>query len=187
MFTYRLSMRTTPVAAAALTLGLLAGAATGATAAALITGKDIKNGTVTTKDVRNGSLTAKDLRAGVLPDEGTYYTWRVSHVGGEWQDRTSNQTIPAGTRVEGVSLSVAGDFAECPDPTVAVSSHAGPIVSGRLSEGAWHVDEDVVPTSAGGALRFTANCGGGRAVPGFNVTATFLVVGSTPSGEAPFE
>jgi len=36
-----------------------------ATAAKLITGKDIKNGTVTTQDVKNGSLAEKDLKSKV--------------------------------------------------------------------------------------------------------------------------
>jgi hypothetical protein len=41
-----------------------------ATAAATITGAQIKNGTVTTKDVKDRSLTAKDLAPGTIPAGG---------------------------------------------------------------------------------------------------------------------
>jgi hypothetical protein len=48
----------TIVIAGALLLGSAAG---GASAALLITGKQIKDNTVTTKDIRNGTLTTKDM------------------------------------------------------------------------------------------------------------------------------
>jgi hypothetical protein len=41
-------------------------ATSGATAALVITGNDIKNGTVTTKDIKNGTLTTKDVKNGTL-------------------------------------------------------------------------------------------------------------------------
>lgn len=53
----RRSVPTIAVAAALVALS----ATSGATAALMITGKDIKDGTVTTKDVKNGSLTQQDL------------------------------------------------------------------------------------------------------------------------------
>lgn len=40
--------------------------ATGAVAATMITGKQIKNGTVTGADIKNGSLTGKDVRNGSI-------------------------------------------------------------------------------------------------------------------------
>lgn len=60
-------MKTTPrtalaVAVAVIALVLSAGA--GATAARLITGKDVKDGTITSRDVKNRSLKVKDLSAG---------------------------------------------------------------------------------------------------------------------------
>ena len=51
---------------AALVLGL----GGTATAAATITGAQIKNGTVTTKDVKDSSLTAQDLAPGTIPPAG---------------------------------------------------------------------------------------------------------------------
>ncbi|HEX5919336.1 MAG TPA: hypothetical protein VFY76_15855 [Nocardioides sp.] len=41
-------------------------ATSGATAALVITGNDIKNGTVTTKDIKNNNLTSKDVKDGSL-------------------------------------------------------------------------------------------------------------------------
>ena len=57
-----------PTARTALTIivavvALVVSAGAGATAARLITGKDIKNGTVTSADVKNKSLKAKDFSA----------------------------------------------------------------------------------------------------------------------------
>jgi hypothetical protein len=41
-------------------------ATSGATAALVITGNDIKNGTVTTKDIKNDNLKSKDIKNGTL-------------------------------------------------------------------------------------------------------------------------
>lgn len=56
----------TPVAVLLGVVLLVAGLAGGATAAKLITGKQIKNGTVTTADVKNESLRSADVRNGSL-------------------------------------------------------------------------------------------------------------------------
>jgi hypothetical protein len=45
---------------------VVAAATSGATAALVITGNDIKNGTVTTKDIKNNNLTSKDIKNGTL-------------------------------------------------------------------------------------------------------------------------
>ncbi len=54
--------RSRSVTAATLALGLAAGAGATATAASLITGADVRNGSLTGADVRTGSLTGSDLR-----------------------------------------------------------------------------------------------------------------------------
>jgi len=59
------SGRTIPAALLAVVVLVVALAGT-ATAAKLITGKNIKDNTVTTKDVRNGSLKAADVKDGSL-------------------------------------------------------------------------------------------------------------------------
>lgn len=46
---------------------LFVGLAGTATAAKLLTGKDIKNGSITGKDVKNGSITGKDIKKASLP------------------------------------------------------------------------------------------------------------------------
>lgn len=51
----------TALAVVVAALALIVSAAAGATASLLITGKQIKDGTVTTKDVKNRSLKVKDL------------------------------------------------------------------------------------------------------------------------------
>jgi len=45
---------------------VVAAATSGATAALVITGNDIKNGTVTTKDIKNDNLKSKDIKNGTL-------------------------------------------------------------------------------------------------------------------------
>ncbi len=50
-------------------LVLLVAMAGSATASALITGKDIKDGTVTGKDLRNASVTGKDVKDGSLTQQ----------------------------------------------------------------------------------------------------------------------
>jgi formylmethanofuran dehydrogenase subunit D len=54
-----------PVIITSLILALLVGGGA-AVAAKMITGKQIKNGTVTTKDVKNNNLTSKDLKNGTV-------------------------------------------------------------------------------------------------------------------------
>ena len=61
-----MSRVTAPLAALLAALLLVAGLAGGATAAKLITGKQIKNSTIRSVDVKNGSLTGADVRAGSL-------------------------------------------------------------------------------------------------------------------------
>lgn len=51
-------------------VGLLVGGASGAGAAALIDGADVKNGSLTGKDVKNKSLTKKDFRGSVRGPRG---------------------------------------------------------------------------------------------------------------------
>jgi hypothetical protein len=68
----RLSLPSPAIVVAGLALVLaLAGSSVAAPiragASALVTGKQIKNGTLTGSDVRNGSLTARDFKAGALP------------------------------------------------------------------------------------------------------------------------
>ncbi|WP_435771489.1 hypothetical protein [Nocardioides sp. SYSU DS0651] len=55
-----------PVALAALVVTVLLGTSGGAVAGALITGKQIKDGTVTGADIRNGSLAGADIRNGSI-------------------------------------------------------------------------------------------------------------------------
>ena len=45
---------------------VVASATSGATAALVITGKQIKDNTVTTKDIKNGTLTTKDLKSSTI-------------------------------------------------------------------------------------------------------------------------
>ena len=50
-------------------VALVIGVSSGAVAAKLITGADVKNGSLTTKDIKNGTLTTKDIKkAGVAGD-----------------------------------------------------------------------------------------------------------------------
>jgi len=62
-------------------------ATSGATAALVITGNDIKNGTVTTKDIKNNNLTSKDIKSGSL---------KTSDFKGSTVDDLTGATGPAG-------------------------------------------------------------------------------------------
>ncbi|WP_299931137.1 hypothetical protein [uncultured Nocardioides sp.] len=62
-------------------------ATSGATAALVITGNDIKNGTVTTKDIKNDNLTSKDIKSGSL---------KTSDFKGSTVDDLTGATGPAG-------------------------------------------------------------------------------------------
>jgi hypothetical protein len=99
-----------------------------ASAARLITGRDIKDGTVTSADVKNGSLLKADFKSGQLPagprgpagpqgpvgpagDANTkLYTWTFSHTanGDANFNDISAMKIPARSIVEGLDLVVDG-------------------------------------------------------------------------------
>lgn len=64
MTTHRSRIRPVHLLAAAALVAAMGGSAT---ASALVTGRDIKNGTVTTRDVKDRSLRAADFAPGVLP------------------------------------------------------------------------------------------------------------------------
>ncbi len=55
-----------PVTLVVAGLALVLASTGGATAAALVTGKQIKNGSVTGRDLKNGSVTTKDVKNGTL-------------------------------------------------------------------------------------------------------------------------
>src|SRR5262245_7159639 len=47
-------------------VALVVGVSSGAVAGKLITGADVKNGSLTGKDIKNGSLTSKDIKKGTI-------------------------------------------------------------------------------------------------------------------------
>ena len=52
-----------------IVVGLIVAVGGTATAVKLITGKDIKNGTITSKDIKNGTIKSKDIKAGTISEK----------------------------------------------------------------------------------------------------------------------
>ncbi len=124
------------VIAGALTVGAAAG---GASAALLITGKQIKDNTVTTKDIKNGTLKKKDMSSKAI----------------EALEGATGSAGPAGApgisgyQLVSNSVSVAADSGG----KVAVACPVGKrLLSGASSFGAGydgtHVDVDISTTGA---------------------------------------
>lgn len=103
------------VAATVLTVGL----AGSATAAKMITGKNIKDNTVTTQDIKNSTLTGKDLKSGSVPEKDLAAGVK----------NKLNAPAVAGYEVRTVSVSVPTDgqetvFVACTPGKVALSGGA---------------------------------------------------------------
>jgi hypothetical protein len=67
-----------------------------ATAAMVVTGKDIKDGSVTTRDVRDGSLKARDFKPGQLPAGTTGATGATGPQGPQGERGPQGATGPKG-------------------------------------------------------------------------------------------
>jgi hypothetical protein len=139
---------------------------------------DIRNETITGRDVKDGSLTAKDFSgtlrgatgprgpAGPTGDSGdsaaTTSNWTFHSDGSsQFVILTSTDTVPAGTQVVPVKLTVAGDFQGCPVANATVQLGGLDLARTTRSNGAW-VPSDI---SGGGyiagsakPLRFVLSC-----------------------------
>lgn len=105
-------------------------ATSGATAALVITGNDIKNGTVTTKDIKNDNLKSKDIKNGTL---------RTKDFDDSTVDDLKGATGPAGPAgAPGVSgyqlVSAATAVAADSGATVTASCPTGKRVLGAAAE-----------------------------------------------------
>jgi hypothetical protein len=122
-------------------------ATSGATAALVITGNDIKNGTVTTKDIKNNNLTSKDIKSGSL---------KTSDFKGSTVDDLTGATGPAGAAgAPGVSgyqiVTVTAAIAADSPGTVETSCPAGKRVLGAAAKMNTSFDGtavDIEPTKA---------------------------------------
>lgn len=114
-------MRKTPVI---LAVAAIASAGAGsATAASLITGKQIKNGTVTGADIKNHSLTSRDFRGSVRGPAGPMgaagATGATGPAGARGPTAIASSSLIRPEKVEGTAVTVApgatADFvALCP-------------------------------------------------------------------------
>ena len=108
---------------------VVAAATSGATAALVITGNDIKNGTVTTKDIKNDNLKSKDIKNGTLRtkdfDDSTvddltgpagpagvsgYQLVTATAVVPADSGAKLSASCPAGKRVLGAAADLSGSF-----------------------------------------------------------------------------
>lgn len=128
-----------------IALGILVGVLlvpTSAQAAKLLTGSDIKDGSLTTKDIKDRSLLAADFKAGQLPagsagpvgpagpqglpgdvgpqgpagpsgTDGQVYSWSFI-APGPAMSATSSSEIATGTVVEVLAIDVDGNLSACP-------------------------------------------------------------------------
>lgn len=104
-------MRSTSRAVRLVLIGIALGAlAVGgsATAARLLTGKDIRNGSLTGADVRDGSLTARDLRPGSLPSGSRGPAGPAGPAGLQGAPGTPGAAGPAGPPGEAGAPGVPG-------------------------------------------------------------------------------
>jgi hypothetical protein len=85
-----------PATVLALAVGLAAGAGATATAATLITGADVRNGSLTGADVRDRSLRGTDLRAGTIPANRLIRAARAGLRGATGPAGPAGATGPAG-------------------------------------------------------------------------------------------
>lgn len=83
-------------AAAALAAVVAVSASTGAAAGALITGADIKNGTVASADIKNQGVTGKDVRNRTLTSSDLTAATVAKFVGGAGQPGPTGPVGPIG-------------------------------------------------------------------------------------------
>ncbi len=127
---FRTSTRTLPVliAAAVLLVAALAGTAT---AAKLLTGKDIKDNSITTQDIRNKGISAKDLKSGLVgkinaPAFTGYEVVTESALVGSGSQDTVFVACTAGK----VAVSGGGTFEDTSVETALVSSVPQKVIRG---------------------------------------------------------
>lgn len=110
-------------------LGVSAGGGA-AVASQLIGSKEIANGSIRSVDVHNHSLKSVDVRGGLAPVP-TAYEWTSSFTAdgtlgliddgrGYVPLYVSDRTLPARAHVQGVDVSVTGDFSGCKYPSLMV-------------------------------------------------------------------
>ena len=83
-------------AAAVLAAAVAVSVSTGAVAGALITGADIKNGSVASADIMNKSVTGKDVKDGALTAADLSAATVAGFQGGSGQPGPAGQAGPAG-------------------------------------------------------------------------------------------
>jgi hypothetical protein len=155
----------------------------------MITGGDIRNGTLTSADIARGSvkssdvadgtLRKKDFKPGVLTAPADPQTapstvtelrsWNVhfdAAPSGYAEDATSTEALPAGTLISAIDVQGIGDASACPRLTVqfgaAGAVHA--MWAERNSGEAWraHLQDEVrVAPGSTGKLVATAQCQSG--------------------------
>jgi hypothetical protein len=126
-------------------------ASTGAAAAGLVTGADVKNGSLTGADVKNGSITNKDLA--MAPRT---WVW-TAHYTGDGTRRlarvTSAKAVPVGVTVRGFKISFTGATNYCvahgnaDDPSLNTGwIQVGATVGSSSQIATYHTAADLTPT-----------------------------------------
>lgn len=144
---------TAPVAALLGALLLIVGLAGGATAAKLITGKQIKDGTVTTADVKNGSLRGVDVRDGSLAGADV----KAGSLG-------ADRLAPAARNDVRAQTGDSHDIVTCSDTGLG---DCDPLASATLTAGTWLVTGTVtVKNKDNAATALSDTCGLSSSVGG---------------------
>lgn len=113
--------------------GTAVGESVTAAAKRMITGKQVKNGSITGRDVRNGSLRSVDFRAGELPGG---QAGPVGERGPQGDPGLPGSPGPKGD--PGPAISAGGDLTgEYPDPKVRGVEPPTPIFSSPGCAGCW--------------------------------------------------
>jgi hypothetical protein len=131
---------------AIVALTLLIGASGGATAAKLITGKDIKDASLTGKDIKDASLTGKDVKNGSLSPKdvsgalltgvevvvASYPAVFIVNSGGQrGLSEAQTATCPAGMRVIGGGFDLGTDASENGVHRQVTASASEPTADGK--------------------------------------------------------
>lgn len=184
-------LRSRSATAAVLALGLAAGAGATATAASLITGADVRNGSLTGADVRTGSLTGGDLRdrsvRGADIARGTIPADRLTKAA---RSGLRGPTGPAGAPGAAGPAGPAGApgpaaFTRIVTRSAAVSFDGGDGLIGQTKAATVHCQAGETFVSGG----FFAPTGTVMGDPNFVVTGSTPVVGAgdtaATTGETP--
>lgn len=170
---------TAPLALLLATVLLVVGGAGGAAAAKLITGKQIKNGTITSVDLKNGSATGADVRDGSLSGldvANGSLTGADVKAGSLGADRLA----PAARNEVRVQVGDSQDIGTCSDTGLGDCT---PLAAVTLGAGTWLVTGTVTVKNKDNVATALSDTCGLSSAAGSHPDARFPLAASGQPGE----